>query len=82
MFVSNEISRICSDDGIDIVREMGSEDVKTIVYIITDSQYAFISALFLNASVKLLKNQEKNNDDDDIFPQKPRHNTRTAAFEL
>ena len=70
MFVSGEISRICSDDGIDIIKELGSEDTKTIIYVITENQYAFISALFLNASVKLLTNHARDNCAKRVLPRK------------
>lgn len=70
MFVSADISRICSSDGIDIVKELGDENVKTIIYIITDKTYAFISALFLNAATKLLTAHARDNCKGFILPRK------------
>lgn len=70
MFVSADISRICSADGIDVVRELGDEDTKTIIYIITDKTYAFISALFLNAATKLLTAHARDNCKGFILPRK------------
>lgn len=70
LFVSKGISKICSREGIDIVKDFGSADKKTIIYVITDKTYAFISALFLNSAVRQLKAHARDNCEKRVLPRK------------
>lgn len=70
LFVSKGISKICSRNGIDIVKDFGSAEKKTIIYVITDKTYAFVSALFLNSAVRQLKAHARDNCVNRVLPRK------------
>ncbi len=70
LFVSKGISKICSRNGIDIVKDFGSAEKKTVIYVITDKTYAFVSALFLNSAVRQLKAHARDNCVKRVLPRK------------
>lgn len=68
LFVSRGISRICSADGINLVEELGVSDKPTIIYVITNKTYSFISALFLSSAAKLLEDYSNRNLKNHVLP--------------
>lgn len=70
LFVSTGISRICSKDGFDIIKQLGTSERKTVVYLITDKTYAFIGALYLNIFSKILVSHAKKNCPGRVLPHK------------
>ena len=69
LFVSIGISRICSQDGFNLIEQLGTEK-KTIIYIITDKTYAFIAALYLNIISKQLVDYAKKKCEGRVLPRK------------
>lgn len=73
IFLQEEISHMCSNEGIDIIKEFGSSDVKTAVFMITsdnDTTYSFLSTLFFNAATKLLSSYARDYCEGRILPRK------------
>lgn len=68
LFVSRGISRICSAEGINLVEELGISEQPTIIYVITNKTYGFISALFLSSAAKLLEDYSNKNLKDHVIP--------------
>ncbi len=68
LFVSRGISRICSADGINLVEELGVSEKPTIIYVITNKTYGFISALFLSSAAKLLEDYSNRNLKNHVLP--------------
>ncbi len=68
LFVSRGISRICSNDGINLIDDLGKEGPPTIIYVITNKTYGFISSLFLSSAAQLLEEYSNKNIKDNVLP--------------
>lgn len=69
IFVSTGIKRICSEESLDLVDAFGT-DKKSVLFIITDKNYAFIGALYLNLAAKLLKAHARDHCKGRLLPKK------------
>lgn len=72
IFNSSAISKICSSDGINIIKDLADENKKTAIFIVTsavDSTFSFIPSLFLTAAAVQLPDHVTNNTEGLTLPQ-------------
>lgn len=68
LFVSQKIRNIFSTNGINIEEDL-AKDNKTIIYIITQKNYSFLSALFLNAATRVCQKYADMNYPNHLLPR-------------